>query len=256
MEPQLRRPRASPRGFMEPLESTSIHLVQSGIARLLQLFPARGFVPEEADEYNRQTDVEWLSVRDFLTFHYWANGRDGEFWRACREMAIPESLERRVALFGANGRIFREQRGAVRRGRLAAGDGGAGHRSGRLSPARRPARRRPARRVPGSREEACRPCRRPASCPRRFHRAPLRNPAQCRSRPVTDIEGRDQAEARLRADVEHQLRLLRDPDRLRAPEREHEPDLPVARHQPRRPSRACGWRRRSPACSSSRSSAI
>jgi tryptophan 7-halogenase len=64
-------------------------------------------VPEEVDEYNRQTDVEWLSIRDFLAFHYWANGRDGEFWRACRDMAVPESLERRVALFRANGRIFR-----------------------------------------------------------------------------------------------------------------------------------------------------
>jgi tryptophan halogenase len=94
-------------GFMEPLESTSIHLVQSGIARLLQLFPGRGFVPEEADEYNRQTDAEWLSVRDFLTFHYWANGRDGEFWRSCREVELPETLERRIALFRANGRIFR-----------------------------------------------------------------------------------------------------------------------------------------------------
>ena len=94
-------------GFMEPLESTSLHLVQSGIARLLQLFPGRGFVPEEIDEYNRQTDVEWLSIRDFLAFHYWANGRDGDFWRACRDMALPESLERRVALFRANGRIFR-----------------------------------------------------------------------------------------------------------------------------------------------------
>lgn len=94
-------------GFMEPLESTSIHLVQSGIARLLQLFPGRGIVPEEVDEYNRQTDVEWLSIRDFLAFHYWANGRDGEFWRACRDMALPESLERRLALFRANGRLFR-----------------------------------------------------------------------------------------------------------------------------------------------------
>ncbi|HEX8062235.1 MAG TPA: tryptophan halogenase family protein [Allosphingosinicella sp.] len=94
-------------GFMEPLESTAIHLVQSGIARLLQLFPGRGIVPEEVDEYNRQTEVEWLSVRDFLTFHYWASGADGEFWRACRDGEVPESLQRRVALFRANGRIFR-----------------------------------------------------------------------------------------------------------------------------------------------------
>jgi tryptophan halogenase len=92
---------------MEPLESTSIHLVQSGIARLLQLFPARGFVDAEIDEYNRQTDVEWTSIRDFLVFHYWANGREGEFWRACREKELPPGLERRIALFRANGRIFR-----------------------------------------------------------------------------------------------------------------------------------------------------
>jgi tryptophan 7-halogenase len=94
-------------GFMEPLESTSIHLVQSGIARLLQLFPARGIVAEEVDEYNRQVDFEWESVRDFLVFHYWANGRPGEFWRACREMAVPDGLTHRVELFRANGRIFR-----------------------------------------------------------------------------------------------------------------------------------------------------
>jgi tryptophan halogenase len=94
-------------GFMEPLESTAIHLVQSAIARLLQLFPAGGIVPDEVDEYNRQTDFEWESVRDFIVFHYWANGREGEFWRACRDMAVPDGLARRVALFRANGRIFR-----------------------------------------------------------------------------------------------------------------------------------------------------
>jgi tryptophan halogenase len=95
-------------GFLEPLESTSLHLVQSGIARLLQLFPARGFEQAEIDEYNRQTDFEWESVRDFLIFHYWRNRRDGDFWHACREMEVPDSLRRRVELFAANGRIFRE----------------------------------------------------------------------------------------------------------------------------------------------------
>ena len=94
-------------GFMEPLESTSIHLIQSGIARLLQLFPAGGVNPVEVAEYNRQTDFEWAAIRDFLIFHYHANGGAGEFWRACRDMAIPESLERRIELFGAAGRIFR-----------------------------------------------------------------------------------------------------------------------------------------------------
>jgi tryptophan halogenase len=96
-------------GFMEPLESTSIHLVQSAVARLLQLFPARGFDPSEIDEYNRQTDFEWESIRDFLTFHYRGNEREGEFWRACREVAIPDRLAHRIELFRANGRIFRTQ---------------------------------------------------------------------------------------------------------------------------------------------------
>ncbi|HEU0097311.1 MAG TPA: tryptophan halogenase family protein [Allosphingosinicella sp.] len=96
-------------GFMEPLESTSIHLIQSGISRFLDFFPrSDAFVAEEVDEFNRQTDAEWLSVRDFLVFHYWANGRDGDFWAACREISVPESLRRRVALFRANGRIFRK----------------------------------------------------------------------------------------------------------------------------------------------------
>ena len=95
-------------GFMEPLESTSIHLVQSGIARLLQLFPNRDFAPAEIEEYNRQSDFEWRSVRDFLILHYWRNQRDEPFWRACREMRVPDSLSHRVELFAANGRIFRE----------------------------------------------------------------------------------------------------------------------------------------------------
>ena len=96
-------------GFMEPLESTSIHLVQSGIARFLQLLPAEGGAGEaEAAEYNRQTEFEWEAIRDFLILHYHANGRDEPLWRACREMEIPESLARRVALFRSGGRIFRE----------------------------------------------------------------------------------------------------------------------------------------------------
>ena len=95
-------------GFMEPLESTSIHLIQSGIARLLQLLPGAGGVTDaEAAEYNRQTDFEWGSIRDFLILHYHANGRDEPFWRACREAEIPDSLAHKIALFHSGGRIFR-----------------------------------------------------------------------------------------------------------------------------------------------------
>ena len=95
-------------GFLEPLESTSIHLVQSGIARLLQLFPGEGIADADIAEYNRQTDFEWESVRDFIILHYKASAREGAFWRACREMAVPDSLAHKIALFEASGRIFRE----------------------------------------------------------------------------------------------------------------------------------------------------
>jgi len=94
-------------GFMEPLESTSIHLIQSGIARLLQLFPRERVGEVEAAEFNRQTDVEWRSIRDFLILHYKANGREEPFWRACREMSIPDTLGHKIALFRQSARIFR-----------------------------------------------------------------------------------------------------------------------------------------------------
>ena len=95
-------------GFMEPLESTSIHLIQSGIARLLQLFPQDSDSTIEAAEFNRQTEREWLAVRDFLVLHYHANARDEPFWRACRAAPIPDSLAHRIELFRSTGRLFRE----------------------------------------------------------------------------------------------------------------------------------------------------
>ena len=95
-------------GFLEPLESTSIHLVQSGLARLLSLLPGRGPIEPDIAEYNRQTDREWFAVRDFLVLHYHANGRDEPFWRDRRAAAIPHRLAERIELFRANGRIVRD----------------------------------------------------------------------------------------------------------------------------------------------------
>ena len=96
-------------GFMEPLESTSIHMIQSSIARLTALFPHTGFDQVDIDEFNAHSDFEFDGIRDFLILHYNATQRDDTpFWDYCRTMAIPESLQRRIALFRSNGRVFRD----------------------------------------------------------------------------------------------------------------------------------------------------
>ena len=96
-------------GFIEPLESTSIHFVQSGIARLIALFPDRRFNPVERDEYNRQMQDMFEDVRDFIVLHYNATRRtDSPFWDYCRTMEVPASLKRRTDLWKAKGRLFRE----------------------------------------------------------------------------------------------------------------------------------------------------
>jgi tryptophan halogenase len=96
-------------GFLEPLESTSIHLVQSGIARLMSLFPTRQVKQVEIDRFNAMTTREYVDIRDFLVLHYKATERDDSpFWDYCRTLPPPEGLAAKLAMFQANGRIFRE----------------------------------------------------------------------------------------------------------------------------------------------------
>ena len=94
-------------GFLEPLESTSIHLIQRGVIRLMQMFPYGGIVESDRAEFNRQMDTEFRYIRDFIIMHYHVTERtDTEFWRHCRDMDIPESLQHRLDLFRDSARVF------------------------------------------------------------------------------------------------------------------------------------------------------
>ncbi|MCH8615270.1 tryptophan 7-halogenase [Sphingomonas sp. SM33] len=96
-------------GFLEPLESTSLHLVQSAAIRLVRLFPDRATDQATIEEFNRQSDFEWERIRDFIVLHYCATERDdSDFWRYCRTMELPDTLQRKIDLWKSNGRVFRE----------------------------------------------------------------------------------------------------------------------------------------------------
>jgi tryptophan halogenase len=96
-------------GFLEPLESTSIHFIQRGITMLLTLFPDRNFHAADIDRYNKIVGAEYERVRDFLVLHYSRTERDDtDLWRHCRNVSMPDSLKERIDLFRSHGRILRE----------------------------------------------------------------------------------------------------------------------------------------------------
>ncbi len=96
-------------GFLEPLESTSIHFIQRGIALLLSYFPDRHFSTADIDRYNKIVAGEYERVRDFLVLHYSCTERDdSEIWRYCRSIEKPDSLRERIELFQSFGRLIRE----------------------------------------------------------------------------------------------------------------------------------------------------
>jgi tryptophan halogenase len=94
-------------GFVEPLESTAIHIIQVSIQRLILLFPHIGDCEERRREFNRASIAEYEFIRDFIILHYHANNRRGEpFWDACRNMSLPDSLRHKIELFRETAGIF------------------------------------------------------------------------------------------------------------------------------------------------------
>ena len=94
-------------GFLEPLESTSITLIQSGINKLLQRFPHADCAPPLVAEYNRVAAMEFERIRDFIILHYWASHRPEPLWAQCRAMDIPDTLRHKIELFKSSGQFAR-----------------------------------------------------------------------------------------------------------------------------------------------------
>jgi tryptophan halogenase len=95
-------------GFLEPIESTSIHLIQRAIVRLLQNFPSQGIRKSEVDEFNAQSWSEIQFIRDFIILHYKVTERrDTPYWKEAAEMAVPAPLQHRIDMFQQTGRSFR-----------------------------------------------------------------------------------------------------------------------------------------------------
>ena len=96
-------------GFVEPLESTGLHLIQSAIAKLMTLFPSKSFNQCDIDMFNQQTEKEYQRIRDFIVLHYKVTERDDSpFWDYCRNMSIPSTLQQKIEMYQETGRIFRQ----------------------------------------------------------------------------------------------------------------------------------------------------
>lgn len=97
-------------GFIEPLESTGIHLFQKAIIRLMQMFPSQGIKQSDIDEFNTQTRTEIDNIKDFIILHYYLTDRkDTPFWRYCSNMDIPETLKHRMKLFKESAKVFKKE---------------------------------------------------------------------------------------------------------------------------------------------------
>ena len=95
-------------GFTEPLESTSIHLIQRAVLRLIRMMPLRAVSPADIAEFNDQQRQDMEQIRDFLILHYKATDRrDSAFWRQCAAMEVPDTLAHKIDLFRETGRVFR-----------------------------------------------------------------------------------------------------------------------------------------------------